>query len=191
MQNSKIYPVAPINNTVFDNTLCDNDNCDELKCDNTILYCQRKSTHQNLFDKKMDKLYDIIYTYYKKTPAYNLSNRNQELSLLSSDNNVSNRFKRWWFEDYIIVEQNAWTKFNYIFTFILLILTIIMIIYIYHNDLILVPKKLIKEETMSEDDKNTIRYYDTIELSAKIINGVSAIYIISLSLYRIFKRTTI
>lgn len=180
MENLKITKILPVQNSNFDNI---------TECGESIIFCKRQSTHRNVFSKKMDNLYDIIYTHYKHTPSYNLSNANYPL--FTRENNIINRAKRFLFEDYIIVEQNNYTRFNYIFTFILIILTIIMILYINHNDLILAPKKIINENIMTEEDKKVIKYYDKIELSSKIINGVSALYIIILSSYRIFKRTTI
>ncbi len=198
MSAYKLSSVVPVNKEL-DNVINENINENsaiidkDIKCKNTIPFCKRQSTTRNLFSKQMDNLYDIIYTHYKDTPAFDLSNRNKEAAPLyfSGANNIPNRAKRWLYEDYIIVEQNNWTRFNYLFTFILVALTIVIIIVIYKNNLVVVPKNIIKEETMTEDDKKTIRDYKSLDLTYQIISGCSALYIIGLSSWRIFKRTTI
>jgi hypothetical protein len=177
-------PVYPSEIIIPNNiSICNLDNC-KPKPRPTMSQIKKKS-----FNKSMNSLYDSIYEKYQNTTAYDITKRNQQ-SLLSNENSIPNRFKRWYNEEFIIVEQNKWNTIQFIFTFILLVLTTIIIWYMWKNELIIVPQTIVDKTKMSNDDITNLNHYNNMNLSSNIIKGISIFYITIFTSVNIFKRTT-
>jgi hypothetical protein len=149
--------------------------------------------------------------YYKQTTAHSLSKRNDPngnlWTLIAGKNSPSERFSRWKDERYIVVEQNGYELMDKVFTFTLLIFTIVLLIYAFKYELTLVPKSMVitydyesiskkKEDELNEKEKNIklkheeLEKYKTIQFVSDVFKGVSAAYVITLGTISLFKRTT-
>jgi len=147
---------------------------------------QRRDARHNLESK--NELYTKINDLYRQTSAYALKNRDDS-RLLSGENSLWKRTKRWWNEKYVIVSQDKWELMNKIFTGLLLVLTLVLIIYSYKYELTLVSKDMIKTE-INDDSKQKLDKYKEISNATDWIKGISSVYLISLISVRLFKRTT-
>lgn len=106
-------------------------------------------------DKK--KLADEeIKNIYKWTTAYSLNNRNKQYSLIFNENSIKNRLDRWWNEEFLIIPQNIYEKFNNSLTILVFLLSLIVIIYVYHNDLIFINSTI--NDLSSLDDEKIENY---------------------------------
>lgn len=155
-----------------------------------VLYNQGAS--RNLNDKKrlrVTELNNTSYAYYVKTPAYNLDNA--QFPLFSGENNLINRIDRFRKEKVVVVEQSKAEFFNYVFTFSLFVLTIVLLVLASQYELELVPKSIINRDALTETQKKDLKWYNDVQLSSDIIKGLSVAYLITLGSIRIFKRTTV
>jgi len=116
-----------------------------------------------------------IRDIYEKTTSYSLKNRDKEYPLFSNDNSFTNRTKRWWNEEFIIIPQNIFEKANNSLTIFVFIFSLIVITYIYHNDLIFTNKTI--NDYSSLDDtkilshiKENMKESEFIKLSKDEIN---------------------
>lgn len=163
---------------------------DETSEFSSIGKLERQNARHKVTIEPMNSIYSDISRKYKHTTSYSLSNA-REQSLYSGKNNLKNRFIKFINEDYVIVEQSNYERLNYLFTAILLILTIFLIYYSTQRyNLKLVPESIIHYEEMSDEDKYNLNSYNRLNKSINIIKSLSVAYIIGLSTVRIFKRTT-
>jgi hypothetical protein len=156
--------------------------------------------------KASEKKNEIILETYKSTPAYDLKHSYQKTKYkLSDENSIPKRFKRFTNEEIVVVEQSMYERFNYGFTAVLLLFTIILMVYEKKNNLHLIPyehnidencKKLMElseeeKKIKIEEDAKNVKYYENIKLASDIVKGLSVAYIVGLGIVRIYKRTTI
>ncbi len=151
-----------------------------------------------------DERWDYILDEYRKTPAYDIRNA-QDKNRWSGQNTISNRWYRFKKEPIVVVEQTRWESFNYVFTTLLLVLTIWLILYEKKNNLQLIPldeyenvidkydtiSKMSEEEKKKklDEDKKNLEYYKNIKLASDVTKGLSIAYIVGLGARRIYKRT--
>jgi hypothetical protein len=139
-----------------------------------------------------EDLYKEIDKIYRCTTAYDHITYSQHPSKFTGANSFVNRAKRYWNERYVITEVSNYEMLNYVFTIILMIMTIFLIYYSnYRYNLVLLPKDILKEQKLTKEQEKNIEHYNTIQKSTDIIKGISIAYIVGLSLRRIYKRTTL
>lgn len=139
-----------------------------------------------------DELYKEISKLYHCTTAYDHITFSQRANKFTGDNNLKNRIKRWWDEKYVITENNKYEMLNYMFSAILIILTIFLIYYSnYRYKLKLLPVEILNTQKLTEEQEKNIKHYNDIQFGTDIVKGISILYITGLTLRRIYKRTTL
>jgi hypothetical protein len=143
------------------------------------------------FGPVMDANYNNIMAIYNQTTAASLNNRGTQSSLYTGNNGFFPRLQRLIREPLVITPQDKWEKLYMFVSFILCIISIILISYSYFNDLQVVPKGSVDLTKLNSNEQEIIQSYTSMKDTTLYIQGALYAYIIWLSTWRIFKRTTV
>lgn len=138
----------------------------------------------------MDSHYNEIMGIYNQTTAASLDNRALK-NMYTGNNGVIPRFQRLMGEKIAITPLDIWEKIYMLITFILCIISIILISYSYLNDLQVVPKASVDLTKLNSNEQEIIQSYTSMKNTTLYVQGALYAYIIWLSTWRIFKRTTV